>query len=74
MGDGFDVRDRLSEIACPALVLGAAHDAVLGDGAGEETARLLPDCQSYFYPPPYGHGVYDEAPDFKKRILTFITA
>ena len=71
VGAGFDITGRLSEIACKTLVLGAEHDAVLGD-AGEETARLLPDCESYFYPAPYGHGVYDEAPDFKKRILDYL--
>ncbi len=71
MGAGFDITGRLSEIRCRTLVLGAEHDAVLGD-AGEETARLLPDCESCFYPAPYGHGVYDEAPDVKKRILEFL--
>ncbi len=67
--EGFDFRGRLAEIPCPVLVLGAENDAVLGDGA-KETARLL-GCDSFFYPAPYGHGVYDEAEDFKTRLLSF---
>lgn len=65
----FDLRDRLGEIACPVLALGAQNDAVLGD-AVRETADLL-GCERYFYPAPYGHGVYDEARDFKQRLLAF---
>ncbi len=68
---GFDIRNRLEEIRCPALVLGAENDAVLTGEAVAETADLL-GCARYLYPAPYGHGVYDEAGDFKTRLLRFL--
>ena len=68
---GFDIRSRLGEIRCPALVLGAENDAVLTGEAVKETADLL-GCERYLYPAPYGHGVYDEAADFKARLLRFL--
>ena len=68
---GFDVRDRLREISCPAFVLGAENDAVLTGEAVKETADLL-GCGRYLYPAPFGHGVYDEAGDFKARLLRFL--
>ena len=47
--------------------------AVLTGEAVAGTADLL-GCERYLYPAPYGHGVYDEAGDFKARLLRFLEA
>ena len=67
---GFDIRDRLGEIKCPVLVLGAENDSVLTGEASREIADLI-GCECFLYGAPYNHAVYDEAPDYKERLLTF---
>jgi len=69
--DGFDILSSLEKIKCPVLVLGAKEDKVLTGKASEEIAEKL-GCEIYMYPAPYSHAVYDEAPDFKDRILEFL--
>ena len=69
--DGFDVYDRLAEIQCPTLVIGAQCDRVTPVERSVEIAEKL-GCELYVYPEPYAHAVYDEAPDYKERILDFI--
>lgn len=68
---GFSTADELTKIQCPTLVLGARHDRVLGSRASVTIAKAL-GCECYLYGAPYGHGVYDEAPDFKDRIERFL--
>ena len=68
---GFSSYDRLDRIVCPTLVLGAEHDRVVSGRASLEIAEKL-GCACYLYPAPYGHAVYDEAPDYKDRILAFL--
>jgi len=70
---GFDLRTRVGAVRCPALVLGAEADRVIPAARMRETARLL-GCNCFLYGEGYGHGVYDEAPDFKERILRFLLA
>ena len=65
----FDVYDRLELIQCPVLILGSKKDAVLQVKNMEETAEAL-GCEIYLYD-EYSHAVYDEAPDFKERLLEF---
>ena len=62
----FDLRPELHRISCPVFVAGAAHDIVMGPDSSEELAAQL-GCEYYIYP-DYAHAVYDEAPDFTKRI------
>ena len=72
---GFDVTDRLKEIACPTLVIGSEDDQVLGAEASEQIREQLkdrPDCELYMYD-GYGHAAYDLAPDYKERIFRFLT-
>ena len=66
----FDVYDRLGEVKCPALVLGSADDRVIGVESMVELAGRL-GCELFIYD-GFGHAVYDEAPDIKKRIYDFI--
>lgn len=66
----FDVLNEIQRIACPALVLGAEEDCVLGVQASYDLVDAL-HCESYIYE-GYGHAVYDEAPDFLEHIAAFL--
>ncbi len=71
----FDIRADLARIACPALVLGAEDDRVLGAEASEEISRCLPPRpgnELYLYEPGFGHAAFDTAPDYKERLLRFL--
>ncbi len=67
----FDCFDELSRIKCPVLVLAAKGDRVTTAKAAEETAEAL-HSRLYLYDESYGHGVYDEAADYKQRMLEFL--
>ena len=71
--EGFDVLDRLSEISCPVLLLGAKDDAVLGVKPSEEIISRLSGREDfeYFMYDGYGHAAFDTAPDYKERLLKF---
>ena len=66
---GFDLYDRLPEIRRPLLALGGRLDAVLTPQATEEIIRRT-GCAGYIYE-DFGHAVYDEAPDYRERMLDF---
>lgn len=73
---GFDVAERLGDIACPVLAIGSSDDRVLGADATLQIARIL-DGRSGFelhMYDGYGHAAYDTAPDYKKRMLQFLIA
>jgi len=67
---GFDCFDQLKNIQCPALVIGASEDMVLGVQASYDLIEEL-QCESFIYE-GYGHGVYDEAPDYLTHIKGFL--
>ena len=64
--------DFLTRIQCPVLVLGAEEDRVLTAQASREIAEKL-GCDCYLYGEGYGHCVFDEAPDYKDRMMRFFT-
>lgn len=66
----FDVYNELYKISCPMLVLGAGEDKAVGVEASNEIIEKL-GCDHYIYE-GYGHGVYDEAPDYLSRIKEFL--
>lgn len=67
----FNSCDELKRIKCPAFVVGAEHDRVLGGESPVELAEKL-GCKLYMYPESkFGHNVCDEAPDFKQRMMDF---
>ena len=68
---GHDARGELGRIQCPTLVLGGARDRVVGD-VSAELAGLIPGAERYVYP-ELGHGAYEEARDFNRRVLDFLT-
>ena len=65
-----DCRDSLKEIKCPTMVVGPDGDKVLGKGASPYLSSLIPNSVLYMYE-GYNHAVYDEAPDYKKRVYDF---
>lgn len=70
--DGFNVLQELKKITCPVLVIGSEDDRVLGGEASRQIAAQLPDCTLFMYD-GYGHAAYDTAPDYKERILRFLS-
>lgn len=64
-----DTYEELDKIKCPTLVIGGAKDKIVTAEASEEIAGKL-GCELYIYE-EQGHAVYDEAKDFKKRVLEF---
>lgn len=68
----FNTYDQLDKIKCPAFVIGAKGDQVVTPEASIEMAEKLSNCKIYMYGKRYGHAVYDEAPDYKKRIYKFL--
>ena len=70
----FDISKELCNIKCPVLSLGAADDKVLPNAA-EELETLFsgnPNFESYLYN-GYGHAAFDTAPDYKERLLQFMS-
>ena len=67
----FDAYSELEKIKCPALVIGVEGDKVVTADASREIADKL-GCEIFLYPDAYGHCVFDEAPDYKDRILNFL--
>ena len=70
---GFDIRERLGEIRCPTLVLGSRDDRVLGGAASEQLAAGIWGAELFLYE-DQGHAAYDTAPDYRERMLRFLTS
>jgi 3-oxoadipate enol-lactonase len=66
----FNVLDRLKDIQCSSLVLGAGKDQTLGVEASYQLAEGL-GSELYVYE-DYGHAAYDEAPDYLQRISNYL--
>ncbi|MDO4522775.1 MAG: alpha/beta hydrolase [Eubacteriales bacterium] len=61
---------ELEKIKCPVFVIGGKQDQVVGGKASEEIAEKL-NCEMYLYE-NLGHGAYEEARDFNKRVYNFL--
>ncbi len=68
----FDCYEELPSIQSEVLVLGCEGDKVVTVEGSKEIVDVL-DCEIYLYDDSYGHGVYDEAPDYRQRCLDFLT-
>ena len=66
----FNIYDQLDRISCPVFVIGAGKDKALGVQASYDIADKL-KCEYYIYD-DYGHGAYDEAPDYLARVKGFL--
>ena len=69
-GIDHDAGAELHRIACPTLIIGGRLDQIVTGEASELLHRLIPHSQLYLYE-NYGHGLYEEAPDFWDRVAEF---
>ena len=72
---GFNVAPELDKIRCPVLAIGVYVDEVLDADATMEIAEKLDErglLRLYMYV-GYGHAAFDTAPDYRKRILDFLS-
>lgn len=67
----YNCFDELSQIKCPAYVIGAEGDNVTTPDGSVQLAEAL-KCGLYLYSSEFGHGVYDEAPDYRRRCLDYL--
>ncbi len=65
-----DAYDKLPHIACPTLVIGGTDDRIVTAEASREIAEQIPGSELYLYK-GLGHGLYEEAPDFLRRVADF---
>ena len=66
----LDVREELSEISCPTLIIAGSEDNTVGRDAARELNEGITGSELYVYK-GLGHGVYEEAKDFYDRVLEF---
>ena len=65
-----DAYGELGRIACPTLVIGGTDDRIVTGAASAEIADAIPGSELFLYE-GLGHGLYEEAPDFLKRVAAF---
>ena len=63
--------DRLSAIQAPTLVIGGEQDRALGAEPSRRIAAVIPGAVLKMYP-NWGHGVYEESPDFNRTVFDFL--
>ena len=68
-----DVFSQLRCISAETLVIGGQQDIALGAEPSHRIAAQIPHASLKMYD-RWGHGVYEEAPDFNKTILDFLLA
>lgn len=66
-----DAFARLPEITAPTLVLGGEQDRCLGAEPSRELAAGISGAELKLYA-QWGHGLYEEAPDFQETVLAFL--
>lgn len=65
-----DAYGELGRITCPTLVIGGTDDRIVTGAASAEIADAIPGSELFLYE-GLGHGLYEEAPDFLKRVAAF---
>ena len=66
-----DAYDKLSKITCPTLIIGGMKDNIVGVQGSIEIRKKIENSELYIYD-DYGHGLYEEAKDFNKRVNDFL--
>ncbi len=64
--------DELDKIICPTLVIGGDCDKIAGNLSASAIACRINGSELFIYR-GLGHAAYEEADDFKKRVLDFLT-
>ena len=67
-----DAYAELGKISCPTLIIGGALDQIVGVNASRELAKAIQGSKLYIYK-DYGHTVYEEAKDFNRRMMHFLS-
>ena len=67
-----DAYKDLCRIQAPTLVIGGEKDLALGGEASGEIAANIPNARLRMYK-QWGHGLYEEAGDFRETLLDFLT-
>ncbi len=62
---------QLNQITCPTLVIGGSCDQILGADASRDLADNIGTSELFLYE-GLGHGLYEEAGDFQKRVQEFL--
>ncbi len=65
-----DAWEDLPRIGCPTLVIGGTEDKIVTGQASPDIASRIPGCALHMYE-GLGHALYEEAPDFQRRIIEF---
>ncbi|MCH5280964.1 MAG: alpha/beta hydrolase [Lachnospiraceae bacterium] len=68
---GHNAYDELEKITCPTLVVGGDDDKIVTGNASIEIAEKIPGSELFIYE-GLGHGLYEEAKDFHKRMKSFL--
>lgn len=63
---------ELNKIVCPTLVIGGDCDKIVGTTAASAIAEKISHSELFIYN-GLGHAAYEEAKDFNKRVLNFLT-
>ena len=63
--------EDLIKIQCPALVIGADNDEIVGTHASKNIAERIPGSKLLIYK-GLGHAAYEEAKDFNQQVLSFL--
>lgn len=66
-----DAYEDLNQIKVPTLVIGGERDKALGGDASREIAARIPGAELFMYE-QWGHGLYEEAKDFNRRVVDFL--
>lgn len=66
----FDVRERLNEIKCSTLIIAGENDKTVGNDAAHELKKEIENSELFVYE-GLGHGAFEEAKDFYKRVYEF---
>ena len=65
-----DAWEDLPRIGCPTLVIGGTEDRIVTGQASLDMAAHIPGCELFMYE-GLGHALYEEAPDFQRRVAEF---
>ncbi len=67
-----DAYAELGHIACPTLVIGGEQDRIVGVHSSIEIADNIQGSELHLYK-GLGHAAYEEAKDFNKRVMQFLS-
>ena len=67
----FDISNEIENINIPSFVIGSDLDPIFGEAASREIAEKMNGC--LFIYKGYSHAFYDEAPDFKHLVMSWLS-